>query len=96
MKLRKPEMRGRQRQGPIEEYVVWINNVACRCQSLATAEHIARSLKRRGRDIFLCGPMGRATDASDASETSPSIPKQKIGRLLRFPAVSMSTRKGAS
>jgi hypothetical protein len=78
------------------QFVVWVNNVAWQCHSLIAAQHIANRLQRRGRDIFICGPHLRHTvSAPDSSEMTRSIPKQRLGRLLYFPA-TQRLRKRAS
>lgn len=73
-------------------YTVWINNVACHCPTLATAERMVRGLRRQGRDIFICTALGEAMDES-ASEAAGSTPKRRTGRLLRFPVIVTSSRK---
>jgi len=74
-------------------FVIWVNNVAWQCESLTVAEHIANRLKRRGRDIFICGPHSRQTVyAPDSKEMTRSIPKRGLGRLLYFPAVQQLSK----
>jgi len=74
-------------------YTVWINNVACHCQTLATAERMVRRLTRQGRDIFICCPSEDAMDEAGPREAAPSTPQRRTGRILRFPVMSVSPPK---
>ena len=89
---KKKEAQGRPGQTPRGGYTVWINNVACHCPTLATAERMVRRLRRQGRDIFICTALGEAMDES-LSEAAGSTPKRRTGRLLRFPVSATSSRK---
>jgi len=77
-------------------FVVWINNIACPCQSLAAAERIVNSLKRRGRETFICGShLWPTIDAPDARATTSPDPKRKIGRLLYFRAIQRPQKRAS-
>ncbi|HEX3203588.1 MAG TPA: hypothetical protein VHQ67_02475, partial [Nitrospiraceae bacterium] len=74
-------------------FIVWVNDVACRCRSLAAAQRVASRARQRGKDAIICSPHLRHTIyAFDAAKAAPSPPKRKMGRLLYFPLVHTPRR----
>ena len=68
-------------------FIVWVNDVACRCRSLAAAQRVASRARQRGKDAIICSPHLRHTIYASYAKPAPVPPKRKMGRLLYFPRV---------